>query len=62
LRGAKLIPTYEMSGKIAKAVPDKSRVIVLYCQSGARSKKAQTILKQMGYRNVYNIQGGLNNM
>jgi rhodanese-related sulfurtransferase len=36
---------------------DKSRLIIVYCQSGIRSAKAQTTLEEAGYNNVYNFGG-----
>lgn len=47
------IPEYEIESKIEEAVQDKSQVIVLYCTSGYRSKKAKEALEKMGYENVF---------
>ncbi len=58
LAGAVLIPNYEIN-KIKDFVPDKNRIIILYCKSGIRSKKAKNILNKMGYKNVYNLKDGL---
>ncbi len=38
----------------AAALPDKSKQIILYCQSGARSGQATQFLQQQGYANVIN--------
>lgn len=32
---------------------NKNKTIVLYCNAGIRSKKAMTILKNKGYRNLF---------
>jgi phage shock protein E len=37
-----------------KVAPDKSRQIIVYCQSGARSGQAMRYLQQQGYANVIN--------
>ena len=37
---------------------DKSQPIYVYCRSGARSSKAMLILKDLGFNEVYNLQGG----
>ena len=43
---------------IEKAIPDKSRPIVLYCGGGFRSALAADNLQKMGYRNVISMDGG----
>lgn len=42
---------------ISSLTPDKSRMIFVYCQSGARSGRAVAALRQMGYVNAKNIGG-----
>ncbi len=59
LRGAISIPSYEIEDKIEKVVSDKKSIVILYCQTGRRSKKSVDILEKMGYTNVYNIEGGI---
>jgi sulfur-carrier protein adenylyltransferase/sulfurtransferase len=44
--------------RIGSAVPDPSSTVVLYCQSGLRSVLAAKALKDLGYANVINLQGG----
>ena len=39
------------------AIQDKGTPLYVYCQSGARSSQAASLLKQMGYTNVTNIGG-----
>jgi rhodanese-related sulfurtransferase len=38
---------------------DKNKRLVLHCASGGRSALAAATLKQMGYENVANLDGGL---
>ena len=59
LQGAINIPDYEIINKIEREVPKKNQLIVLYCQYGGRSKNAMTIMKKLGYTNIYNLYGGL---
>lgn len=59
LVGAICIPTYELKDKIEKIVDDKTFIIIVYCQSGGRSKKAINLLKKMGYCNLYELDGGI---
>ena len=40
---------------------DTSSKIVVYCQSGMRSKQAVEKLAKLGYKNLYNLDGGLLN-
>jgi len=58
LEGDVCIPLYEL-GNVEKVIPNKARVIIVYCQSGVRSKKAINILSKMGYTNLYQIKGGI---
>ena len=40
---------------------DKDTVIIVYCASGTRSMQAAQTLVDLGYTNVYNLDGGLIN-
>lgn len=62
LDGAVCIPTYELANEILKVTINKEQPIICYCQSGARSRKAVNLLKQMGYQNLYEIRGGIDNL
>ena len=53
------IPIYNLKEDVYKNITDKNVNIVLYCQTGSRSKKASKILKEMGFNYVYNLRGGL---
>ena len=48
-------------GPWSQSVEDKSRSIILYCASGARSSYGVRVLKQLGFTNVEN-GGGLHEM
>lgn len=54
---AKLIPVNQVSSRISEFGPNKDRAIVVYCRSGSRSGKAQSILQAAGYTNVHNGGG-----
>ena len=54
--GSKNVPLQSIS-KAADMIDNKSTPIFVYCLSGARSRQAAAILKQMGYTNVKNIGG-----
>jgi|TARA_B100001741_G_scaffold44093_1_gene32105 rhodanese-related sulfurtransferase len=38
---------------------DKEASYFLYCKSGTRSYNSCTIMKDMGFKNVYNLVGGI---
>lgn len=62
LNGAICIPYYELESRISNIIDNKSQLIIVYCQSGGRSRKAVGILKKMGYSNLYEINGGIDNI
>lgn len=51
-----LIPSYEMEVKADRILRNKDEIIILYCATGARSKRSASILQNMGYRNVYVLE------
>jgi len=57
MEGAHLIPNVDLRLRI-KEVP-KDRKIVVYCAMGLRGYLSERILRQNGYKEVYNITGGL---
>ena len=59
LPGAIQMADYEIPIKYQNLLPNKNAKIVVYCQNGGRSKKAIKRLKKLGYKNVYNLCGGL---
>ena len=54
--GSKNVPLQSIS-KVADMIDNKSTPIFVHCLSGARSRQAAAVLKQMGYNNVKNIGG-----
>ena len=42
------------------AVLDKSKPYLLYCRSGKRSKDAMSVMKEMGFTKLFDLQGGFN--
>lgn len=55
--GAVLIPDYELKSRAERELPDKDRLILVYCRSGNRSQKAANALLKMGYTNVKDFGG-----
>jgi rhodanese-related sulfurtransferase len=58
IAGAKLMPVSEFLEDRIDGL-DKDKTIIVYCGSGGRSEKACEILVQHGFKNVYNMLGGI---
>ena len=61
IEGAICIPRNAIAGKIGAHAKDKSKPIIVYCHSGARSGVAKHALEKAGYTNVVNA-GSLHRM
>lgn len=59
LNGAINIPTYDLYRNAPKILKDKEAIIIAYCTVGVRSKNAINILRKMGYKNLYHLDGGI---
>ena len=55
--GAILIPYTEIENKANEMIPDKDKLILVYCRSGRRSKIAAESLVNLGYTNVKEFGG-----
>jgi len=55
LPGAINIPLDGIREQITSTVQDKGKPVLLHCLSGARSARARSILRQLGYTRVYNL-------
>ena len=49
------IPLNEIETALPGRVPDKNKVLLLYCASGMRSGMAKKKLNGMGYANAFNL-------
>jgi rhodanese-related sulfurtransferase len=59
LDGAVLIPVQELEDRLGELPADRNRPILVYCRTGNRSSRAAQIIAEQGYREVFNLQGGL---
>src|ERR687889_1527681 len=60
LPGAKHVPRGHLESRIETAAPDKSKRVILYCQSGNRSAlAADTMQNLLGYEDVASMTGGI---
>ena len=57
IKGAILIPYTEIDNKAEEMLPDKDKLILVYCRSGRRSKIAAESLAKLGYANVKEFGG-----
>jgi rhodanese-related sulfurtransferase len=56
--GATLIPLKQIPDRLAEIPTDKT--VVAVCRSGNRSGQATDFLREQGFDNVHNMQGGMN--
>jgi molybdopterin/thiamine biosynthesis adenylyltransferase/rhodanese-related sulfurtransferase len=56
--GAMFAPRGLLESSVGGQVPDPAAEVVLYCAGGARSALAAKTLADMGYRNVWSLEGG----
>ena len=54
------IPRGFLELRIEDKVPDRKTPVIMQCASGTRSLLATRAMREMGYENVYNLNGGFN--
>lgn len=57
IEGALLLPNEEIGTDEIEILPDKDKLILVYCRSGNRSKQASQKLVDLGYTNVFEFGG-----
>lgn len=55
--GAKLIPLGELADRMKEL--DRDRLTIVHCHTGQRSAQAVRILREAGFSNVFNLEGGI---
>jgi phage shock protein E len=54
------IPYDQLKARASQLPQDKSARLLVYCRSGAESAQAAQTLLDLGYTNVWNLDGGMN--
>ena len=60
ISGSVWIPRGVLEFKIQEVCKDPDAQIIVYCRKGGRSILAVHALQQLGYKNVFNLEGGIN--
>lgn len=55
---ARNIPIAQLKGRAGELAKHKEKPVIVVCASGQRSSGAIAILKQEGFSNLFNLQGG----
>lgn len=55
--GVKLIPTGQIASRLSEIPKDKP--VIVTCRTGNRSAAVTQLLKEQGYTNVHNMEGGI---
>lgn len=55
--GAILLPDDTIGKEAETALPDKNAILLVYCQTGRRSRAAAEHLIRLGYKRVYDFGG-----
>ena len=59
IAGSVNLPIDQVSEEIEKIIPDKNEAVYVYCLSGSRSIEAVAIMKDLGYKNAFDMISGL---
>ncbi|MDQ3842956.1 MAG: rhodanese-like domain-containing protein [Bacteroidota bacterium] len=58
--GGRLVPLGKVQTMQVEDLEDlKDEEVILYCRSGRRSMLAALVLDQMGFKDTYNLEGGI---
>ena len=60
LEGAIVVDIYQRDFRDKINKLDKSKTYYVYCKTGIRSRNAVAYMRQVGFKNVCDLQGGVN--
>jgi len=53
------IPLSQLAGRVSELAKLVARPVVAYCDTGRRSRMAAGTLAKAGFKEIYNLQGGI---
>lgn len=59
IEGAATMNFYDADFKDRIAELDKEKPVAVYCKSGGRSGQTMSMMQEMGFKEVYNLNGGI---
>lgn len=59
IEGATMSNFYDEGFETSLSTLDKEKPVAVYCKSGGRSGKAMSIMNKLGFKEVYNLDGGI---
>lgn len=60
IAGGKLVPLGQVQTMQVEELEDvKEEPVIVYCRSGRRSMMACMVLDQLGFKDTYNLEGGI---
>jgi molybdopterin/thiamine biosynthesis adenylyltransferase/rhodanese-related sulfurtransferase len=57
INGARLIPLGELPDRLSEL--DRAQLTIVHCHSGQRSAQAVRLMREAGFENVFNLEGGI---
>lgn len=61
IAGSVLVPLQDLQGSQEQLgkIPDKEKTLYIHCRKGVRGAQAVDILRGLGYKDVHNVTGGI---
>lgn len=59
IEGSINLPVDDVASKVLTIIPDKTKMVYVYCLSGSRSKQAVDSMIKLGYANVFSMEYGI---